>query len=133
MRRTKFIHALPVIVSLLACSETEQRPNKADPTTSASGMAIANESIKNHQFLQCMYEDDYFPKRFVGKGKQILIRLSEQIEKQKPTDEASLYVLTRTATQEFNELAQEIEEAGSEIETAARECIASDFYFVAKT
>lgn len=92
----------------------------------------ANEQIKSHAFLQCMYEDEYFPKHLVDKGKRILVRLCERIEKEKPADETALYVLTHAATNDFNDLAEEFVEADSEIETAARECIASDFDFIAK-
>ncbi|HEY3519324.1 MAG TPA: DUF5713 family protein [Gammaproteobacteria bacterium] len=95
-------------------------------------MSISNEQINNHAFLHCMYEDDYFPKHLVDKGKQILVRLAERIEKEKPADVAALYELTHAATDEFNELAEEFYEADSEIETAARECIAEDFVFIAE-
>jgi hypothetical protein len=67
-----------------------------------------------------------------NKGKQILVRLCGRIEKEKPADEAALYVLTHAATNDFNDLAEEFFEADSEIETGARECIASDFDFIAK-
>ena len=95
-------------------------------------MAISNEQVNNHAFLQCMYEDDYFPKHLVDKGKQILVRLAERIENEKPADVAALYVLTHAATNEFNDLDEELYEADSEIETAARECIAEDFAFIAE-
>jgi Family of unknown function (DUF5713) len=39
--------------------------------------------------------------------------------------------LTHAATDDFNQLAEEFFEAESEIETAARECIAADFEFIA--
>lgn len=96
-------------------------------------MTITNETIKNHPFLQHMYDDKYFPSRLVDKGKQILLRLCERIETQKPASEAELYVLTHAATEEFNELSFEFEEAGSEIETVARDCIGSEFSFIATT
>jgi hypothetical protein len=105
---------------------------EVDPTKLEGGMAVVNEEIKNHAFLQCMYEDEYFPRHLVDKGKQILIRLCEQIEKRKPADLNALYSLTHAATEEFNELSLEFYEAGSEIETAARECIGDDVYFIAK-
>jgi hypothetical protein len=96
------------------------------------GSELANEQIKSHAFLQCMYQDAYFPKHLVDKGKQILVRLCERIENEKPADEAALYVLTHAATNDFNDLAEEFIEADSEMETGARECIASDFDFIAK-
>jgi uncharacterized protein DUF5713 len=109
----------------------ELQTTDADPTKLESGMTITNEKIKNHPFLQCMYDDKYFPTHLVDKGKQILFRLCEQIETRKPAGEAELYVLTHAATNEFNELSFEFDEAGSEIETVARECIGSEFSFIA--
>ena len=94
-------------------------------------MPITNERVKSRKFLQSMYEDDYFPDHLVDKGKQILLRLCERIEKEKPADEAGLYVMTHAATDEFNELAEEFYEAESELETAARESIGEDFAFIA--
>ncbi|MFC4310357.1 DUF5713 family protein [Steroidobacter flavus] len=102
------------------------------PVAGSEKTVISNEQIKSHAFLQCMYDDEYFPKHLVDKGKKILLGLCERIEKEKPADEAALYSLTHSATNEFNDLAEEFFEADSEIETAARECIASDFEFVAK-
>lgn len=101
-------------------------------TRESAASEPANEQIKSHAFLQCMYQDEYFPKHLVDKGKQILVRLCGRIEQEKPADEAALYVLTHAATNEFNDLAEEFFEADSEIETGARECIASDFDFIAK-
>jgi hypothetical protein len=98
----------------------------------SGSVAVSNEQVETHAFLQCMYEDEYFPKHLVDKGKQILLRLSERIEREKPADEAALYALTHAATNQFNDLAEEFSDADSEIETAAAECIALDFDFVAK-
>jgi hypothetical protein len=98
----------------------------------SDSVTLSNEQIGRHAFLQCMYEDEYFPKNLVDKGKQILLRLSARIEKEKPADEAALYALTHAATNEFNHLAEEFFDADSEIETAAAECIALDFDFIAK-
>ena len=94
-------------------------------------MPITNERLRNHRFLSEMYKDKYFPKALVDKGKQILIRLCEEIESQKPEELAGLYPLTHTATDEFNVLAEGFEEHGSEIETAARECIGAEFRLIA--
>jgi len=79
-----------------------------------------------------MYRDDSFPKHLVDEGKQILVRLAERIEQDKPADVAALYVLTHAATDEFNELGEEFYERDSEIETSAAECIADDFAFIAE-
>ena len=94
-------------------------------------MAIANAKLKDYRFLQGMYQDSYFPNHLVDKGRQILIQLCETIESTPPESEADLYMLTHAATNQFNELAEEFLENDSEIETAARDCIATDFSFVA--
>jgi len=65
-------------------------------------MPITNEQVKARAFLRSMYDDGYFPNHLVDKGKQILLRLCERIENEKPADEAALYVLTHAATDEFN-------------------------------
>lgn len=96
-------------------------------------MPPANEHIKARAFLQEMYDDDYFPKHLVEKGRQILLRLCERIELEKPADEAALYKLAHAATEEFNDLGEEFDDSGSELETAAREAIGEEFWFIAKT
>jgi hypothetical protein len=97
------------------------------------GMAISNESVAEHPFLADMYvADDYYPKPLVDKGKAILLRLCERIERDRPKDTAALYVLTHAATEEFNRLDDEFVANGSEIETTAREAIAADFEWIAK-
>ena len=90
-----------------------------------------NEALANYSFLQGMYDDGYFPDHVVDKGKAILLRLCERIEAERPADLKALYVLTHAATEEFNELESEFDEAGSELETAAREVIAENFWDVA--
>jgi len=80
-----------------------------------------------------MYEDDYFPKMLVDKGKVILINLCLQIESDKPSCLDELYTLSYAATEKFNDLGTEFDDMGSEIETAARESIGADFEFIAKT
>jgi hypothetical protein len=95
-------------------------------------MAITNESLRDYPFLKEMSEDTYFPEFLVNKGRQILVRLCENIELQKPQGEAALYVLTHAATEEFNALAREFEDNDSEIETVARDCIGTDFGFIAE-
>lgn len=94
-------------------------------------MQIANPQVLAHPFLDQLYKDGYFPDHVVDRGKAILERLCGRIEAEQPTGPAALYVLTHAATEEFNELAAEFEEAGSEIETVAREAIGADFRFVA--
>lgn len=95
-------------------------------------MPITNEALKEHPFLEEMYEDSYFPNPLVDKGKAILVRLCEAIEAQKPASDEALLELTHAATEEFNVLAEEFLEQDSEIETGARECIAADFETIAE-
>ncbi|MEV4562135.1 DUF5713 family protein [Nonomuraea sp. NPDC049419] len=94
-------------------------------------MPPTNPQTAGHAFFKGMYEDGYYPDHVVDKGRQILLRLCERIEDERPADLAALYVLTHAATEEFNELEAEFDAAGSEIETVAREVIAEDFWFVA--
>jgi hypothetical protein len=94
-------------------------------------VALANQQAAEHPFLQGMYADGYFPDHLVDKGKAILLGLCERIEAEQPSDLTALYVLTQAATEEFNALENEFNEADSEIETVARELIADDFAFVA--
>jgi len=96
-----------------------------------SEVSISNAQVNNHAFLRCMGDDDY-PKHLVDKGRQILVRLAARIEDEKPADVAALYELTHAATDEFNDLGEELYEANSEIETIAAECIAEDFVFIAE-
>jgi hypothetical protein len=94
--------------------------------------ALHNEAIRNYSFLAEMYQDSYFPNNLVGKGQAILVELCLAIEQQQPKNLEELYALTHAATDHFNDLQEEFWEAESEIETAARDCIARDFDFVAK-
>lgn len=119
--------AFACLVGLAAC---EPRDTVGQPEAS-KGTTVGNEKIKQHVFLQCMLDDDYYPRHLVAKGQAILQRLCEDIEQQKPADLGSLYKLTQASTDAFNDLAGEFEEADSEIETVARECIAEDFVFIA--
>lgn len=95
-------------------------------------MPPTNEAIRSRAFLQAMYDDDYFPDHLVDKGKQILVRLCQRIEAEKPADVSALYELTHAATEEFNDLEGEFLDADSELETAAREAIGEEFWFIAK-
>lgn len=94
-------------------------------------MPISDEQVTGHPFLRSLYRDDYYPDQVVDRGREILLRLCERIEAERPADLAALYVLTHAATDEFNDLQDEFEAAGSEIETVAREEIAEEFWFVA--
>ena len=94
---------------------------------------LKNEAVKNYPFLEEMYEDSYFPNPLVDKGKEILIDLCQSIEETSPKNLEELYKLSHSATDKFNDLAEEFDEQESEIETAARECIAVDFEFISKS
>lgn len=90
-------------------------------------MAITHAIMKDYEFLAGMYADTYYPRNLVDQGRDILMRLCEQIEAQAPADEDALYDLTQAAAEEFNALQEAFNEAGSDLETVARECIAEDF------
>ncbi|MEU8522781.1 DUF5713 family protein [Streptomyces sp. NBC_01216] len=94
-------------------------------------MTITNERVAGHAFLRALYEDGYYPDHVVDRGRSVLLRLCERIERERPAHLPALYALTDAATEEFNALEAEFEAAGSEIETVAREEIAEDFFFVA--
>ncbi|WP_405493371.1 DUF5713 family protein [Streptomyces sp. NBC_00096] len=94
-------------------------------------MSITNQQVAGRTFLRQLYADDYYPDPVLDKGRDILLRLCERIEAERPSGLPALYVLTGAATEEFNLLEAEFEAAGSEIETVAREEIAEDFWFVA--
>lgn len=94
-------------------------------------MALTNEKVKNYTFLSEMVSDSYFPPDLVRKGQQILIRLCEQIEMERPKSLEELYQLTYATTEEFNALAQEFWERESEIETVARDSIGAAFDVIA--
>ena len=57
-------------------------------------MAVSHPDILQHAFLDEMYRDSYFPDALVDKGKDILLRLCDSIELEKPRDIEALYVLT---------------------------------------
>ncbi|MEU4269317.1 DUF5713 family protein [Streptomyces sp. NPDC026092] len=94
-------------------------------------MRITNEQVTGYAFLKALYEDGYYPDHVVDKGRAILLRLCGRIEAERPADLTALYALTEVATEEFNALEADFDEAGSEIETVAREEIAENFWFVA--
>ncbi len=92
---------------------------------------LSNPLVKEYSFLKDLYEDEYFPDQLVDKGKAILIDLCFQIEETRPKNLDDLYQLTHSATDKFNDLQEEFEENDSEIETVARDCIGTDFEFIA--
>ncbi|WP_069771391.1 DUF5713 family protein [Streptomyces sp. LUP30] len=94
-------------------------------------MAATNEQVTGHAFLKALYRDGYYPDHLVDRGKEILLRLCERVEAERPDGLDALYALTRDATEEFNALQDAFWEADSDLETVAREEIAGDFGFVA--
>ena len=80
-----------------------------------------------------MYNDEHFPTFLVDKCKAILIQLCFDIEQQQPKYVRAFYALTHAATEKINDLEDEFIDNDSEIETTARECIAQNFVFIAKT
>lgn len=93
---------------------------------------LTNPTMAAHSFLQDMYRDQYFPNHLVEKGELILRELCAQLEADAPKSLEALYVVTQAATERFNDLDEEFNEADSEIETVARECIAGDFATIAE-
>ncbi len=94
---------------------------------------LKNGATKMYPFLKDMYNDSYFPKKLVDKGKALLVDLCLEIEDKYPENLEKLYELTHATTNKFNDLQQEFDENDSEIETAARECIGTDFDFIAQS
>jgi hypothetical protein len=94
---------------------------------------LKNEAMKTYSFLKDMYSDSYFPKKLVDKGKYLLIDLCFKIEQKQPKNLEELYKLTHSTTNKFNDLQEEFDENDSEIETVARDCIGTDFEFIAKS
>ena len=92
---------------------------------------VQNPQVATRTMLADMVSDSYYPAALVAKGQQILVRLAERIEEHSPRDLDALYRLTHAATEEFNRLAEEFENADSEIETVARDAISEDFGFLA--
>ena len=95
-------------------------------------MSVQNPQIQSYDFLCDMYNDDYFPTELVDKIKAVLLDACAQIEQNPPADLDALYTITHAATKKINELEDEFDAADSELETAARECIAENFAFIAQ-
>ncbi|MER6346260.1 DUF5713 family protein [Streptomyces sp. NPDC001595] len=95
-------------------------------------MPIGSPRVREHALLRGMYDDGYYPDHVVDLGRQVLERLCERIEAERPDGLPALYALTHAATEEFNALEAAFHAAGSEIETVAREVIAEEFAFVAE-
>jgi hypothetical protein len=94
---------------------------------------LANTDLGAYPFLDCMYQDSYFPKFLVDKCKNILLNLCLEIESTEPSSLAELYKLTRLSTEKLNALENEFFENNSEIESVARDCLAVNIEFIAKS
>ncbi|WP_133917602.1 DUF5713 family protein [Streptomyces sp. NBC_00582] len=95
-------------------------------------MTVTNGQVTGHVFLKALYRDAYYPDPVVDRGRDILLRLCERVEAERPADLDALYALTHAATEEFNTLQDAFWQAGSEIETVAREEIAENFWFISR-
>ncbi|MDO4897143.1 MAG: DUF5713 family protein [Moraxella sp.] len=93
---------------------------------------LSNDTLKHHDFLVDMYEDDYYPKHLVAKIEQILLQMCVQIETNKPATIDELCQYTHPAVEQINELQDEFYENDSELETVARESMGGDFDVIAQ-
>lgn len=127
MKTTFFLFVTFIFLSCEA-NQSKNTHNKSSDQSS-----LKNDTIKKHAFLDCMYNDSYFPKSSVDKCRDVLLHLCNSIEKSKPENLEGLYKLTRQSTSQINNLKSDFENNDSEIETGARECLAMEFDFIAKT
>ena len=125
----KNILLLILSISIISCN-SGQFENSKNTMVNIEQSELSNEKIKSHTFLECMYQDSYFPEFLVDKCKNILIALCKNIEESKPKNLDELYVLTHASTGKINNLENEFFENDSEIETAARECLGLDFEYI---
>lgn len=119
-----------LLVTLLSCATNPSHEAHKQMTEQT---ALNNQTMKDHDFLSCMYDDSYFPTFLVDMCKQILLDLCGEIERTKPSSLDALYALTHHSTEQLNDLENEFFENNSEIETGARECLGMDFEFIATT
>ncbi len=124
MRIEKIFYSF-LIISSLACD------SQNSDITMVNQTELNNPKIKAHSFLDCMYQDAYFPSFLVDKCRYILLELCQNIESSKPATLEKLYELTHAATDKLNDLEDEFLENDSEIETGARDCLAVNFEFIA--
>ena len=137
----KYVYFIFLIVSLASCNSSNSQKQKEEKqveilkpnnTIAIVDVQLENDQLKKYNFLNCMYEDSYFPKFLVDKCKNILLNLCKTIETKKPINLEELYKITHASTIEINNLQEEFYKNDSEIETAARDCIGLDFEIIAK-
>lgn len=129
-KNMKRIFYLFLIITLISCNSGMSQNLDAKMIKQNE---LDNAKIKDYSFLECMYNDAYFPKNLVDKCKNILLELSYNIETEKPKNLSELYKLTHNSTNKLNDLQEEFYANNSEIETVARECLAADFEFISIT
>lgn len=125
----KIVYLL-IIATLISCN-SDSASNIKEEDKVNNQVVINNDATKERAFLSCMYSDSYFPRFLVDKCRDVLKRLCINIEKNNPKSLEELYVITHQSTNELNGLQNEFHENNSEIETAARECLAVEFEFIA--
>jgi len=124
----RIIIYIALISTLASC--TFSKPGSFNNTKIAQ-TELKNSITKKYVFLDCMYQDSYFPEFLVDKCRNILLKLCYDIETNKPKNTDELYKLTHSSTIELNNLQDEFFAYNSEIETGARECLAINFEFIA--
>jgi hypothetical protein len=127
---------LLLCVTLMSCNSSQsqniEKEFNAMPTK-IKQIELTNSTVKEYTFLDCMYDDSYFPTFLVDKCKTIFLNLCFEIETKKPSNLEELYKLTHVSTNKLNGLQNEFYDNNSEIETGARECFVENFEFVANT
>lgn len=78
------------------------RPLVQDRSTGSSegmgiSVSITNQLVAERAFLRALCADEYFPDHLLDKGRDILTRLCERVEAERPADLAGLYALTEAA------------------------------------
>ena len=124
-----------MILVVVSCNAQENNSTKGNTSAvmTVKQESLKNEKIREYKFLEGMYTDNYFPRNLVDKVKQILLECCLNIERKQPQNLEELYKLSREATEKINDLADEFARNQSEIETGAREVIAMDFDFIARS
>ena len=94
---------------------------------------IRNKEIRRHRFLATIFQDNYYPKSLIHKGKNILLRLCAKIESIDPQSTHEVYALTQDATKKLNLLAEKFIENRTRLGQTAGDAIVQDFDFIFKT